>query len=312
MTNKHRLQTLLDGGTPDQVPHFELDFYLEKELFGLDMNNVLRKSYSSMTKRNDAILKSHIEIMHRLVDELGYASVYFNWNLPVELGITEVKKALGDKALIRTHEWYGVYWMPSGADFMPFISMMYERPDELHINARIKCDVAKAKLKRYADAGTDFFLLAYDFGFNKGPFIGPDEFAEFVTPYLAELVQYIHDLGLKAILHSDGDINLLLDEIYSTGVDGLQSVDPQGNMDIKNVRERFPDWLLMGNVNCAMLQEVEEAKIRESVQYCMKHGGVSKRYIFSTSNCIYPGMPPESYRIMLDEYHRILKEIIIV
>ncbi len=28
-------------------------------------------------------------------------------------------------------------------------------------------------------------------------------------------------------------------------------------------------------------------------------------YILSTSNCIFNGMPPESYRIMLDEYHRL-------
>jgi len=61
----------------------------------------------------------------------------------------------------------------------------------------------------------------------------------------------------------------------------------------------------MGNVACNMLQDANEEKIRESVRYCMKHGGIGKRYIFSTSNCIFPGMPPESYRIMLDEYDRI-------
>ncbi len=34
------------------------------------------------------------------------------------------------------------------------------------------------------------------------------------------------------------------------------------------------------------------------------YGGMGKRYIFSTSNTIFPGMPPESYRIMLDEIER--------
>jgi uroporphyrinogen decarboxylase len=62
---------------------------------------------------------------------------------------------------------------------------------------------------------------------------------------------------------------------------------------------------LMGNVACSMLQDINEEKIRESVQYCMTHGGIGKPYIFSTSNCIFEGMPPESYRIMLDEYHRM-------
>lgn len=29
--------------------------------------------------------------------------------------------------------------------------------------------------------------------------------------------------------------------IFSTGVDGYQSIDPQGQMDIRKVREQFPD-----------------------------------------------------------------------
>ncbi len=112
-------------------------------------------------------------------------------------------------------------------------------------------------------------------------------------------------LGKKALLHSDGDLNLLLDQIHATGIDGYQSIDPQGNMDIRQVREKFPDWILMGNVNSGMLQFTDREKIRQSVRYCMKHGGVGKPYIFSTSNCIFDGMPAESYRVMLQEYEAI-------
>jgi hypothetical protein len=50
-----------------------------------------------------------------------------------------------------------------------------------------------------------------------------------------------------------------------------------------------------------------ETRIRDSVRYCMTHGGIGKPYIFSTSNCIFNGMPPASYRIMLDEYKRLCK-----
>ncbi len=38
----------------------------------------------------------------------------------------------------------------------------------------------------------------------------------------------------------------------------------------------------------------------------MTHGGIGKPYIFSTSNCIFNGMPTDSYRIMLDEYQRLI------
>ena len=160
---------------------------------------------------------------------------------------------------------------------------------------------------KLVDAGADLFILAHDFGFNEGPFVSPEQFGEFIVSYFTEIVDYIHrDLKLKAILHSDGDLRLILDQIYQTGIDGYQSVDPQGHMDIKEVREQYPEWILMGNVKSSMLQDTVEKDIRESVRYCMKYGGMGKPYIFSTSNCIFKGMPNKSYDIMLDEYNKII------
>jgi len=150
----------------------------------------------------------------------------------------------------------------------------------------------------------DFIIINSDYGFNTGPFISPTHFQEFVTPYLTEIVSAIHDLGLLAILHSDGNLKEILDQLHGTGLDGYQSVDPQGFMDIREVRAQYPDWVLMGNVMCSLMQGSDEEPIRESVRYCMQHGGIGKRYIFSTSNCIFAGMPLQSYRVMLDEYRR--------
>jgi uroporphyrinogen decarboxylase len=220
-----------------------------------------------------------------------------------------LKKALGDKALVVSFEWDGVFWMPPGDKFVDFTIKLFEHPEELHEEARIKCDTAKAWIRQMADAGADLFCLAHDFGFNAGPFISPKHFSEFVTPYLTEIVQTIHEIGLKAILHSDGDLRELLDQLHATGLDGYQSVDPQGNMDIKSVREEYPDWILMGNVKSSMMQDAVENEIRDSVRYCMRYGGIGKRYILSTSNCIFAGMPLESYEIMLDEYRRIIKAV---
>jgi uroporphyrinogen decarboxylase len=189
---------------------------------------------------------------------------------------------------------------------MDFVVSLFERPKELHAQARQKVDTAKELAKRQRDAGVDFLVQNSDFGFNSGPFISPEHFSEFVTPYMTEFINFVHQLGLPIILHSDGNITKILDQIYSTGVDGYQSVDPQGFMDIKIVRQQYPDWILMGNVACNLLQDVDEAQIRQSVRYCMEHGGVGSRYIFSTSNCIFEGMPLQSYEVMLNEYEKTM------
>ena len=295
MTSKKSLELILDGQIPRKPPHWELDFQIEKEMFGMDRDAVAEADKAAF----------RLDVLHRLVDELGWAAVSGGYDLE---SVARTKKALGSKALVAAYDGDGVFWMPTGDDMMDFAVRLYEHRDELHAEARQKCEKAKQFSKEAVDAGADFFILTYDFGFNDGPFVSPADFADLVTPYMTELVQTIHDLGKKAILHSDGCLTQILDQIHSTGVDGYHSVDPQGHMDIKEVREQYPDWILMGNVACNMLQDINEEKIRESVQYCMTYGGIGKPYIFSTSNCIFKGMPAESYRIMLDEYHRMAAE----
>lgn len=305
MTGKERLQLLLNGQIPDSPPHWELVFQIENEMFGIDPAPVDSAVYPSQDDKDKAVWAHQARVFHHLVDELGWAAV------PGGYGARQVrfiKKALGEKALVVGYGGSGVFWMPSGQDMMEFAVKLYERPEQLHAEARKKCDDQKKSFREMADAGADFLIMASDFGFNDGPFISPEHFRDLVIPYLSEIVQTVHEIGLKIILHSDGCLNQILDQIHSTGIDGYQSVDPQGHMDIKHVRDQYPDWILMGNVACNMLQDTNELRIRESVQYCMTYGGMGKPYIFSTSNCIFKGMPVRSYEIMLEEYHRIVRE----
>jgi len=293
MTGKQNLELILDGGIPASPPHWELVFQIEKEMFGMDAEAVPEAG-------RDAF---RLDVYRRLIDELGWAAVPGGYEAAE---IRTTKRALGHQALVAAYEGEGVFFMPSGGDaMMDFAVRLHERPEELHVEARRKCDRAKLFFRQAVDAGADFFVLTYDFGYNDAPFVSPAHFADLVAPYLTELVGCIHDLDRKVLLHSDGCLTKILDQIHATGLDGYQSVDPQGHMDIRRVREQYPDWILMGNVACSMLQDANEAKIREAVRDCMTYGGIGKAYIFSTSNCIFKGMPPDSYRIMLDEYARM-------
>lgn len=282
MSNKARLEAVLMGETADFPPHFEMVFQLGHEFFGLD----------------EATPNVDIKLPLRCVEELGYAAVCTS--IP---RMAELKKELGDRALLFGFNGGAVYMMPPGDTIMDFVVSLYEDAGEVHAQARRQLEETKELTRRYVDYGVDFFIMNSDFGFNTQPFISPTQFGEFVAPYMTEFVQFCHEeMKRPVLLHSDGHITPLLEQIVATGVDGYQSVDPQGGMDIRTVRDRYPDWALMGNVACNMLQDCDEARIRESVRYCMTHGGIGKRYIFSTSNCVFAGMPPESYRVMLDEY----------
>jgi len=303
ISNKQRLQTLLDGGIPDVPPTWELVFQIQESFFGMPDRKPLREaSYDSEEQKKFTLWNYDFEVYERCVEELGWAAIPGSYN-PEELAFRKDK--IGDRALVVGFEGGGVFYMPEGDKIMDFSVRLYEDPASIQAEAREKCDRAKETFRRHVDAGADVLLGAWDMGFNTQPFVSPEMFEEIVVPYMTELVDCAHELGKKLIIHSDGCLTSILEQIHSTGIDGYQSVDPQGFMDIKTVREQYPDWLLMGNVACNMLQDTDEDKIRESVQYCVEHGGIGKPYIFSTSNCIFNGMPVESYKTMLTEYNRL-------
>lgn len=307
MTEKERLKDVMDGRIPDKVPHFELVFQLEKEAVGKSWATY-EEFINASQKDREKYFETFFDIWEMIIDKYKWAAVpvpvslygYFNGEV-----VPEAIRRLGSKAMLFDYNGNGTFWMPSGSNIMDFIVMLYEHPERAHETAREKRDKSIEYAKYQAAQGLDFIVINSDYGFNQGPFISPLMFSEFVTPYLADIVEAIHDQKIKAILHSDGDLRQILDQLVSTGLDGYQSIDPQGNMDIREVKEKYGDRLiLMGNVKTSLLQDHDEKPIRESVRYCMKHAKPGGRYIFSTSNCIFSGLPLQNYHVMLDEYEK--------
>ena len=308
MNGRERLQAVFDGTIPDKVPHMELVFQLEEEAFQTTWPSYEEMMRASARER-EMCLERFFGIWEKIIERYDWAGI----TLPVDLNsffadqvIPAGKKRFGERVMIYDFNGQGTFWMLPGSEMMDFAVRLYEQPRELHEEARRKRDASIELAKRQVDQGVDFICINSDYGYNQGPFISPKKFAEFVTPYLAEIVSAIHDLGSKAILHSDGDLRLILDQLVSTGLDGYQSVDPQGHMDIAEVKRAYGDRLiLMGNVQASFLQDEDDRRIRELVRYGMTHGKPGGRYIFSSSNCIFKGMPLENYHVMLDEYNQM-------
>ena len=63
----------------------------------------------------------------------------------------------------------------------------------------------------------------------------------------------------------------------------------------------------MGNVRCDHLQHGTKEQIRESAEYCLKHGAPGGGYIFSSSNTIFRGVPLANYEYMLEVYREFVR-----
>jgi uroporphyrinogen decarboxylase len=303
MTGKQRMLKALRFEEPDRPPHFEIMFELEEEAFGLSFPD--REEWTRCTRAGkDRLIGRCMEIYQKIIAtyEWDALAVFYPWSDPD--GVAAAKRTFGEEILIGSIVGHSVWSIEHVEDWNQFAVDLFEHPDRLHEAAEQMTQRAVEKFESLAAAGADFIHVVNDVAFNSGPFVSPEQFHDFVTPYLRRQVACIRKLGAIPFVHTDGDITPILDDYLSLGAACFQSVDPMAGMDIAEVKRRCQGQMaLMGNVQCNLLQEGPKEAIRESALYCLKHGSPGGGYIFGTSNTIFPGMPLENYEYMLELYH---------
>ena len=136
--------------------------------------------------------------------------------------------------------------------------------------------------------------------------LSPRMFAEFVTPYLARLIETIRNHGGYAIKHTDGNIMPILDQLVSTRPHALHSIDPMAGVDIREVKRLVGDKVaLCGNVHCAAMQTGTDEEVIASAEYCLTYAKPGGGYVFCTSNIPFKGLPLERYLMVLDVWKRM-------
>jgi len=109
-------------------------------------------------------------------------------------------------------------------------------------------------------------------------------FREVIFPDLRKQVEAAHKKGLKFIKHTDGNINLLLDDLANI-VDGLHSLDPSAGVDIGEVKAKYGDKLvLMGNVAVDSLARKSEKEVVEETKECIRRASPGGGHFLSSSN----------------------------
>lgn len=250
MTPKERFLCALNLGIPDRVPTFELEFQLSEELCGKrflteeDLKNASPKEVERKIAENAETL---IEVYTRLEHD-AICVQYLNEAHQIETA-KRLHELSGDRFAILAHG-DGSFAIPDGNGLEKLAVAMYEDPESLHqeatdmMNSAIRHDLA------LLDAGYDGFILCSDYCFNQGPFMSPKMFAEFVTPYLTEIIRQIRTHGGYAIKHTDGNIMPIIDQLVAANPHALHSLDPMAGVDIAEVKRLYGNKVaLCGNVH---------------------------------------------------------------
>ncbi len=155
-------------------------------------------------------------------------------------------------------------------------------------------------------AGADVVVLADDYAHNPGPMMSPDVFRRYLLPRMTRMVQLIREEGALCIKHTDGNIHPLLDMLVSSGIHGLNPLEPLAGMDLKTVKRMAGDRVcLVGNIDCGELlphgspEEVTDA-VRQAIEDAAPGGG----FILASSNSIHSSVDPRNYAAMLEAARR--------
>ncbi|MCG3181457.1 MAG: hypothetical protein BIFFINMI_03853 [Phycisphaerae bacterium] len=316
MTPREKFIMALDGRQPPgRVPHFELVFFLTMEAFGrVYPGHRTFSQWDQMSATEKDLHRRDIaDLFVATARRFEWSAIFFHapggWSHDPDgeamRTLEHIRGLSGDEYFLMQHG-DATYSIPSGEKMMDFITQIADDRQGVKDRAARRVDAALARAEKYRAHGVlDGWALCADYCFNNGPFLSPAMFDEFITPYLARLTAGYRELGFRVIKHTDGDIMPILDSLVETRPHALHSLDPQGNVDIAEVKRRVGGKVaLCGNVSCAMLDTGSDQDVIESTRYALRHGMPGGGYIFCTSNCVYTGMKLSRYELMLDVWRR--------
>ena len=306
MTPRQRMATALNLGIPDRVPTFELEFQLAEELMGKPFLTE-KDLKGDSPKEQERKIAENAEYLLQVYGKLEHDAIciqYLNEEHTKET-IRRIRALSGDQYMLLAHG-DGTFAIPDGDGIVEFSYRMADEPELLHEEAEKMCQDAIDYDLRMLDAGLDGFILCSDYCFNKGPFLSPAKFAEFIAPYLTRLIEAIRSHGGYAIKHTDGNIMPILDQLVAAHPHALHSIDPMAGVDIREVKRLVGDKVaLCGNVHCAAMQTGTDEEVIASAEYCLTYAKPGGGYVFCTSNIPFKGLPLERYLMVLDVLKRM-------
>lgn len=138
-----------------------------------------------------------------------------------------------------------------------------------------------------------------DFASNNGPIYSPRFFHNVMAPRWKRIFDACRRLGVYYIFRSDGNLWPVADDLFGRArPDAFYECDYDAGMRFPELRARFADLTLIGNVSCDLLRTGTALEVQRRAEECLRTA--YPRVIISSSNAILHGTPPENVRALYD------------
>ena len=165
----------------------------------------------------------------------------------------------------------------------------------------IQLEIALKQIRYFAEAGVKLLFSGCDIASDRGPCFPPKVFRELVLPRLREVAEECHKHDMYKLYGSDGNLWPIADDLFGrSGIDGYYEIDRRAGMDLRKLRERFPDLVLIGNISSHTLHFGTRDEVIAETLSCLREAKRSRGIIVGVSNYIVPGTPKENIQAMIE------------
>ena len=144
-----------------------------------------------------------------------------------------------------------------------------------------------------------------DMAYTTGLIVSPDAMRRHVFPWHKRIGDLVHKKGLPYLLHSDGQLYEVLDDLIDCGYDGIHPIEPAA-MDIAYLKREYGDRLsLCGNIDLGYtLTRGKPEEVEEEVKIRLREIAPGGGYGVGSSNSIPEYVPYENYMAMRESVLR--------
>jgi uroporphyrinogen decarboxylase len=175
--------------------------------------------------------------------------------------------------------------------FQTFMESLYVNPELIHAVLGAYVDWSAKVVRRICEMGVDVVFTTDDFAFNTGPFMSPASFRQWVVPYHQRAIR---EIIVPWVLHTDGEIHRILDDLFGMGIQGIHPIDPNC-MDIREFKKNHGKKVcILGNVNVNTLASGTPEEVYSEVRDLIRDLGPGYGYILSSGNSVPDYAKPEN------------------
>jgi uroporphyrinogen decarboxylase len=134
-----------------------------------------------------------------------------------------------------------------------------------------------------------------DMGYKHSQFFSLSMYRELLKPVHKRAVEWAHTHGIKAHLHSCGDITPFVPELVEIGLDALNPLEVKAGMDTLALKKQFGDKLVLhGGINAVLWDKPDQikAEMEQKIPALKANGG----YIFSSDHSVPDSVSLEDFK----------------